>query len=178
MRFADITGQHELKRHLAASVDAGRISHAQLFTGIAGAGTLPLAIAYAQYIHCRNRRRRRFVRRMPVVPSDCRAGTPRPPLRVPREQAGQKKRRGGVEQRFHAAVARDVRTHGRLLLAAGVVRRAESGQDAQRRDFDQGGGGDNPQTVVQEFRVGIQDDDYLAARNDERRSLEPHIENP
>lgn len=55
MRFADITGQHELKRHLAASVDAGRISHAQLFTGIAGAGTLPLAIAYAQYIHCRNR---------------------------------------------------------------------------------------------------------------------------
>ena len=56
MRFADIIGQHELKRHLAASVDAGRISHAQLFTGIAGAGTLPLAVAYAQYIHCRNRR--------------------------------------------------------------------------------------------------------------------------
>lgn len=55
MRFADITGQHDLKRHLAASVDAGRISHAQLFTGIAGAGTLPLAVAYAQYIHCRNR---------------------------------------------------------------------------------------------------------------------------
>ena len=56
MRFADIIGQHEPKRHLAASVDAGRISHAQLFTGIAGAGTLPLAVAYAQYIHCRNRR--------------------------------------------------------------------------------------------------------------------------
>lgn len=55
MRFADITGHSELKRHLAASVDSGRISHAQLFTGIAGAGTLPLAVAYAQYIHCRNR---------------------------------------------------------------------------------------------------------------------------
>lgn len=55
MRFADITGHSELKRHLASSVDAGRISHAQLFTGIAGAGTLPLAVAYAQYIHCRNR---------------------------------------------------------------------------------------------------------------------------
>jgi len=56
MRFADITGQEELKRHLARSVDAGRVSHAQLFTGIAGAGTLPLAAAYAQYLNCRHRR--------------------------------------------------------------------------------------------------------------------------
>lgn len=55
MRFADIIGQDSLKKHLARSVDAGRISHAQLFTGIAGAGTLPLAVAYAQYIHCTNR---------------------------------------------------------------------------------------------------------------------------
>lgn len=55
MRFADIIGQSSLKEHLARSVDAGRISHAQLFTGIAGAGTLPLAVAYAQYIHCTNR---------------------------------------------------------------------------------------------------------------------------
>ncbi len=55
MRFADIIGQAELKRHLTSSVDAGRISHAQLFTGAAGTGTLPLAIAYAQYINCRNR---------------------------------------------------------------------------------------------------------------------------
>ena len=55
MRFRDIIGHDELKRHLADSVDKGRISHAQLFTGIAGAGTLPLAIAYAQYINCTNR---------------------------------------------------------------------------------------------------------------------------
>ena len=55
MRFADVIGQHALKEHLARSVDSGRISHAQLFTGISGAGTLPLAVAYAQYIHCRNR---------------------------------------------------------------------------------------------------------------------------
>ena len=55
MRFSDIIGHAELKRHLADSVDKGRISHAQLFTGIAGAGTLPLAIAYAQYINCTNR---------------------------------------------------------------------------------------------------------------------------
>lgn len=55
MRFADIIGHTALKEHLARSVDSGRISHAQLFTGISGAGTLPLAIAYAQYIHCHNR---------------------------------------------------------------------------------------------------------------------------
>ena len=34
MRFADITGQEDLKRHLVQSVDAGRISHAQLFTAV------------------------------------------------------------------------------------------------------------------------------------------------
>lgn len=56
MRFADITGQEELKRHLVRSVDAGRISHAQLFTGQAGAGALPLAVAYVQYLCCRHRR--------------------------------------------------------------------------------------------------------------------------
>ena len=56
MRFADITGQEDLKRHLVQSVDAGRISHAQLFTGQAGAGALALAVAYVQYLCCRHRR--------------------------------------------------------------------------------------------------------------------------
>lgn len=56
MRFADIIGQHSLKRKLAENIDRGRISHAQLFTGKAGAGTLPLAIAYAQYLNCTNRK--------------------------------------------------------------------------------------------------------------------------
>ena len=56
MKFADIIGQSALKEHLVRSVESGRISHAQLFTGPAGAGTLPLAIAYAQYINCRNRK--------------------------------------------------------------------------------------------------------------------------
>ena len=56
MRFADIIGQQELKRHLAQSVYRGRISHAQLFTGAAGTGALPLAIAYAQYLNCPNRK--------------------------------------------------------------------------------------------------------------------------
>ncbi|WP_418992901.1 ATP-binding protein [Alistipes sp.] len=55
MRFADITGQEELKRHLAQSVEAGRISHAQLFTGLGGSGALALAVAYVQYLCCRHR---------------------------------------------------------------------------------------------------------------------------
>ena len=56
MRFADIIGQVELKRKLAENIDRGRISHAQLFTGEAGVGTLSLAIAYAQYLNCSNRK--------------------------------------------------------------------------------------------------------------------------
>ncbi|MEI3553892.1 MAG: DNA polymerase III subunit delta [Alistipes senegalensis] len=56
MRFADIIGQDDLKRHLAQSVDAGRASHAQLFTGLSGSGALALAVAYVQYLCCRHRR--------------------------------------------------------------------------------------------------------------------------
>ena len=55
MRFADIIGQQQLKRHLVESIDRGRISHAQLLSGAAGTGTLPLALAYAQYLNCQNR---------------------------------------------------------------------------------------------------------------------------
>ncbi len=55
MRFSDIIGQQQIKRHLTCSVGNNRISHAQLFTGRAGSGALALAVAYAQYIHCPNR---------------------------------------------------------------------------------------------------------------------------
>ncbi len=55
MQFKDILGQDRVKAHLVRSVEAGRISHAQLFAGAEGTGALPLAIAYAQYIHCTDR---------------------------------------------------------------------------------------------------------------------------
>lgn len=55
MQFKDITGQEELKRHLIRGIDSGRVSHAQLFTGTAGTGALPLALAYVQYLNCPNR---------------------------------------------------------------------------------------------------------------------------
>ena len=52
MKFSNITGHSELKKHLARSVDEGRVSHAQLFVGTSGSGALPLALAYAQYVNC------------------------------------------------------------------------------------------------------------------------------
>jgi len=52
MNFSEILGHEHLKNHLMKSTDNGRISHAQLFVGKEGSGTLSMAIAYAQYILC------------------------------------------------------------------------------------------------------------------------------
>lgn len=54
MLFADILGQEHIKNHLTQSVNNGRVPHAQLFVGPEGSGTLPMGIAYAQYILCKN----------------------------------------------------------------------------------------------------------------------------
>ena len=54
MLFKDILGQDYIKNHLTKSASLGRIPHAQLFVGPEGCGTLPMAIAYAQYILCSN----------------------------------------------------------------------------------------------------------------------------
>jgi DNA polymerase III subunit delta' len=54
MLFSDILGQDHIKNHLTQSADNGRIPHAQLFVGPEGSGTLPMAIAYAQYVLCKN----------------------------------------------------------------------------------------------------------------------------
>ncbi len=55
MLFNEILGQDHIKNHLTRSADNGRIPHAQLFVGPEGCGTLPMAIAYAQYILCKNK---------------------------------------------------------------------------------------------------------------------------
>lgn len=52
MKFSEIIGQEEVKQRLLQTVSENRISHAQLFYGKEGTGSLPLAIAYAQYIFC------------------------------------------------------------------------------------------------------------------------------
>ena len=55
MQFKDVIGQQTVKEHLCHSVRSGRIPHAQLFHGPRGSGTLPMALAYAQYVACTNR---------------------------------------------------------------------------------------------------------------------------
>lgn len=55
MRFSSIPGQEETKQHLLREVQSGKISHAQLFLGKPGYGTLPLALALVQYLFCENR---------------------------------------------------------------------------------------------------------------------------
>lgn len=54
MLFSDIIGQSHIKNHLIQSASSGRIPHAQLFIGPDGSGTLPMAIAYARYLLCKN----------------------------------------------------------------------------------------------------------------------------
>ncbi|MCF8338344.1 MAG: DNA polymerase III subunit delta, partial [Bacteroidales bacterium] len=56
MKFSDIYGLEEEKKRLVQTVEENRISHAQLFLGREGSGNLALALAYAQYINCRNKK--------------------------------------------------------------------------------------------------------------------------
>ena len=52
MLWENIIGQEEVKAKLQQSIKDGRISHAQLFAGPEGSGTLALAIAYAREVLC------------------------------------------------------------------------------------------------------------------------------
>jgi len=54
MLFSEIVGLPHIKNHLTTTADNNRIAHAQLFVGNSGSGTLPMAIAYAQYLLCKN----------------------------------------------------------------------------------------------------------------------------
>lgn len=51
MLFSEVLGLDHIKNHLIASVQNGRVPHAQLFVG---QGVLPIALAYSQYILCGN----------------------------------------------------------------------------------------------------------------------------
>jgi DNA polymerase III subunit delta' len=55
VKFADIPGLSEIKSRLLDSVKQNHIAHAQLFLGKAGALNLPIALAYANYLHCQNK---------------------------------------------------------------------------------------------------------------------------
>ncbi|HEX8038117.1 MAG TPA: DNA polymerase III subunit delta [Chryseosolibacter sp.] len=55
MKFADIPGLQDVKKMLTEAVASGHSAHAQLFVGAEGALNLPLALAYATYLHCENK---------------------------------------------------------------------------------------------------------------------------
>jgi DNA polymerase-3 subunit delta' len=52
MQFSEIIGQQHIKEQLPEMVHANRLSHALLFLGKEGNGSLPLALAFAQYVVC------------------------------------------------------------------------------------------------------------------------------
>jgi DNA polymerase III subunit delta' len=52
MQFSAIIGQQPVKHQLAELVQHNRLSHALLFLGKEGSGSLSLALAFAQYIVC------------------------------------------------------------------------------------------------------------------------------
>ncbi len=54
MQFKQIAGQAPLKAKLIGMANAERIPHAQLVLGQPGAGNLPLALAFAAYLLCKN----------------------------------------------------------------------------------------------------------------------------
>ena len=55
MLFKEVLGQKKLKELLIHSVQEGRIPHAQLFLGSKGSANLALALAFAQYVACKNK---------------------------------------------------------------------------------------------------------------------------
>jgi DNA polymerase-3 subunit delta' len=56
MFFKDVIGQEKVKEKLISFVRTQRISHALMFTGPEGTGKLALALAFAQYVSCRDRK--------------------------------------------------------------------------------------------------------------------------
>jgi DNA polymerase-3 subunit delta' len=54
MQFKDVIGQVAIKKRLIDSVKDSRVSHALLFSGSQGTGKLAMALAYSQYLNCRN----------------------------------------------------------------------------------------------------------------------------
>ncbi|HVY76810.1 MAG TPA: hypothetical protein VG890_18410 [Puia sp.] len=52
MFFGQVTGLQPVKDRLRVMVESNRLSHALLFAGSEGAGALPLALAFSQYLMC------------------------------------------------------------------------------------------------------------------------------
>lgn len=56
MKFSDIPGHEEAKQRLREMAESGHVPHALLIEGPEGSGKFALARAFAQYLHCTDRR--------------------------------------------------------------------------------------------------------------------------
>jgi DNA polymerase-3 subunit delta' len=56
MNFKEVIGQQELKKHLLATINNDKVSHAQLFCGPQGSGHFAMAIAYVKFLLCSKRK--------------------------------------------------------------------------------------------------------------------------
>ena len=57
MYFKEVLGQEKLKKLLVHSIREGTVPHAQLFLGPKGSANLALALAFAQYVACKNKQK-------------------------------------------------------------------------------------------------------------------------
>src|SRR5580658_6988525 len=55
MQFSQVIGQDQVRDNLTEMVRQNRLSHALLLLGHEGAGALPVALAFAQYVVCENK---------------------------------------------------------------------------------------------------------------------------
>jgi DNA polymerase III subunit delta' len=55
MQFKSIIGQQATKNRLFSSLRENRVAHTQLFLGPEGSGSFALALAFVQYINCKNK---------------------------------------------------------------------------------------------------------------------------
>ncbi len=55
MKFSEIIGNAQLKQTLVSMADSGRVPHAVLLYENDGGGAVPIALAFLQYLNCRNR---------------------------------------------------------------------------------------------------------------------------
>ena len=56
MQFSKVAGHAKLKLKLVQSASENKVAHAQLFFGPEGSGSLALALAYATYLSCEDRK--------------------------------------------------------------------------------------------------------------------------
>ena len=55
MQFSAVIGQAALKEQLIREINSEKISHAKLFAGNNGHGSLAIALAYSRYLLCDNK---------------------------------------------------------------------------------------------------------------------------